>query len=368
MFDRIIDTVGDIGLSAIRRITDLWRSGKAKSLVEYTAPSRVEPICLVDMDCAYVDELHDLMQTLQSLFSAYWLQAFTLSLNVGRIDVMRQLDKLNPKRNITDSAVDAAGGAVNWLNSLESYKYRLPTLANRAAMEAEIIDEGATGLVSRDTLLSVKEMTNLSVGKQLSVEVSDGCNRGTILVSIRLLVSSILTSDLIHILSVGNKDVTANQRRHAWKAGRLEMIGDIIFGRDLIRAHRKNLMKDKTGLYSEILERRKKNKISALVSGNPSVATASNILVVSTETIQALEGETGLDFSDLKDREKLLDETGVMIAAVVDKNWSRVKIYTDGIKHPTDLALRDLKSVSKGSGPDVSEILKAYQLGNSPRL
>jgi len=366
MFDRLIDAAGDIGLSAIRRITDLWQGAKSKSLVDYTAASRVEPIVLVDMACAYVEELPDLMQSLQALFSAYWLQAFTLSLNVGRIDVMRHLDKLNPNRNVSNSAVDAAGSAAGWLSSLESYKYRLPTFGNKAAMEAEIIDASAS--VNKDTLLTVKEMTNLSVGKQLSVEVSDGQNRGTILVSVRLLVSSILSSDLIHILSTGNKDTTANQRRHAWKAGRLEMIADIIFGRDLIRAHRKNLLKDKTGLYSEILERRKKNKLSAIFSGNPSVATASNMLVIDSQTIQALEGETGLDFSDLKDREKMLDETGVMIAAVIDKSWNRVKIYTDGIKHPTELSMRDLKSAGKGQGPDVAEILKAYQLGNSPRL
>ena len=43
-----------------------------------------------------------------------------------------------------------------------------------------------------------------------------------------------------------------------------------------------------------------------------------------------------------------------------------VKIYHRGIEHPTRLTIKELKSSGKGNGPDIAEILKAYQLGRAP--
>jgi hypothetical protein len=57
-----------------------------------------------------------------------------------------------------------------------------------------------------------------------------------------------------------------------------------------------------------------------------------------------------------------------MIVAVIDKEWSRVTFYHRGLPDATEVSFRDLKVSSKGNGPDVSDILKAYTLGQAPRL
>lgn len=351
-----------IGLSVIRKITDLWSSAKADSLIDYTAVTRVEPICLIDTDVVNDEMLPDVMQSLQSIFAGYYLQAMAISTNVGRISVMHHLDKLNPKRNPVDSAIDTAG----WLMAMESYKHRLPMPDNQLAMEAE--GEQTKAILGRDTLPTLRDLANLSVGKMLSVEITDGNHTATIPVSIRLMASSIPTGNLIHILSVGNKDTSVKERYHAWRAGRLEFIRDLIFCQDLIDAHRKNLIEDKTGVYGEILKRRQNNRVSTMLSGNPSVASASNLLVCSSETIEALEAELSIKFKDFASREKIFKATYMMIIAVVDRQWSRVTFYHRGINTTTEVGLRDLRSANKNTGPDVAEILKAYQLGNSPSL
>ena len=472
----------EIGLSVVRKVADVWASAKADSLIDYTAPSRVEPIALIDADCMYSDMLPEVMQSLNSIFAGYYLQAMAISMNVGKVEVMRHLDKLNPNRNPMNTAADTSG----WLMTMESYKHRLPKLGDMRtvgdysyAMESNISDavaeanlelntekfeyqrredamkhiadsmkedregrkearDNATydfnamkyytdrdmknrdfqqhvsevqkqyefnekkfgadeafrmaqqelqkrGLalqektrqdnldksefgIGRDTMATIKELTNLSVGKLISVDVTDGLHKASIPISIRLMASSIPSSSIVNILSSGKGDMSVKERYHAWKSGRLEFIRDLMLCQDLVDAHRKNLMKDTSGLYAEMLVRRRKNQLSTLLSGNPSVATASNLLVCSNTTLETLEGEIGGNFKDFKTREKVFAETYLMIIAVIDKGFDRVTFYHRGLNTATQLGIRDLKASNKNTGPDVGELLKAYQMGSAPTL
>lgn len=382
-----MSTVADIGLSVLKKVVAAWSSASegGGDLIKFTAPSRVEPICLVDSDVVHHEALPDVMQSLQSIFSGYYLQAMAISTTIGKIDVIKQLDRLNPNRNFAGNLQDAANASSNWVMSAESYKHGLPkpgkmrlsTEAYGGNLKDDIIvtlegkdkdGKSSSELADKDTLVTVKELTNLSVGKLLNVEITDGSHKATIPIAIRLMATSIPTSSVVHILSLGNKDVTAKERYHGWRSGRLEFWRDIVMCQDLIDAHKKNLLADKTGVYNEILKRRSNNNLSTLVSGNPSVATASNLLVCSKETIRTLEGEIGRELKDFKTREKIFAESYLMIIAVIDKDWDRVTFYHRGINLPTEVSLRDLRVSNKGSGPDVSEILKAYQLGSSPSL
>ena len=440
--------LSNLGLSAIRRITDLWRGAKSDSLIDYTQVTRVEPIALIDADCLYLDLLPEVQQSMLSIFAGYYLQAVAISTTVGKIEVHRHLDKLNPKRNPVDSAADTAG----WLLATENYKFALPTpqkyqqvsmeslsadealyyadrkdrrdearhlldmdniQATRTMKESEIKSKAAEvkqaydlnrdkfghdkamaiaqkdlqerGLAlqqakldqdknassigfGKDTASTLKDLANLSVGKQFSVEITDGNHSASIPVNIRLMASSMPPSNLVHILSLNSQDNSMKERYHAWKSGRLEFVKDLMFCQDLIDAHRKNLMADKDGIYSNLVKRSRNNGLATLVSGNPSVATASNIVIMSSDTAAQLELQINGKISDFKTREKIFKEGYIMIMAVIDKQWERVTFYHRNIAHHTEVGVRDLKAANKGNGPDVSEILKAYQVGQSPSL
>ena len=362
--------VSEIGLNLIRKIQDLWRGSRSDSLLDYTRAARVEPIVVIDSSILFHAMLPDLMQSLQSMFAGIYMQAIAISTTVGKIEVHRHLDRLNPSRKPLDSAVDAAG----WILAAENYQIGLPSPSKRVALES--IDgilgydpkvESSSGF-GRDSAKELKEVTNLSVGKMLMVEITDGLHKATIPVSIRLKASSLPAEGLVHILNNEKKDNSVKERYHAWRAGEIEGIRDFVFCRDLIMAHRKKLMSDKEGLYSKMLAKRRANQLSTIVSANPSLATASNMVIVSSATIKELEKEISGRFSDYKTREKLLENTTIFIVAVVDTGYDRVTIYSLGTPDTTEISAQDLKAANKGSGPDVSDILKAYQVGNSPSL
>lgn len=355
--------LSSIGLSAIRKITDLWKGGKSDSLIDYTKVVRVEPTVLIDTSCLFDDALPDIQQSLLSVFAGYYLQAVAISNTVGKIEVFRTLDKLNPNRSPIDSAADTAG----WLVAQESYKYRLPNPTN-VGMALEEEQEQRTALeFGNDTEKTIKELTNLSVGKLFNVEITDGLHHATIPVSIRLMASSLPSANLAHILSIGNQDNSAKERYHAWRAGRLHFIRDLIFCQDLIDVHRKSLMADQDGIYGSILKRNRSNQVSALVSGNPSVATASNMVIMSHNTAEELEGKIDGRLKDFKTRERLFKETYLMLLVIYDKRFDRVTMYHRGINGSTELSIRDIKSNNK-SGVDVNDILKAYTVAQAPTL
>ena len=496
LISEIFGTASNIGLGAIRKVTDIWRAAKADSLIDYTQVARVEPIVLIDTECLYSESLPDLQQSLLSIFAGYYLQAVAISTSVGKIEVMRHLDKLNPSRNASNSAADSMG----WLLAQESYKHCLPTfekklvleslgleasdngvigsptssdwkvdearrnyerelgLKNRSANQAAIdardrreqaeataalnnakneeqirqwtadrIDKLAkagfdrdqatkqTNLAAdkfkedkkqygekkamdnlryelekdslqlrrderedrltaseisfgRDTHKDLKELSNLSVGKMFSVEITDGLHKATIQVAIRLMASSLPSDSLVHIFSIGSKDTSAKERYHAWKSGRIEFIKDLCLCQDLIDEHRKNLMADKDGIYTNLLKRARSNQLSTIVSANPSVATSSNMVIVSQNTADKLELHLNGKLKDFHVREKMMKETYMMIFCILDERYGRITIYHRGINHPTELGIKDIKSANSNNGISVTDVLKSYQLGNQPSL
>lgn len=353
-------------LALVRKIQDLWRASASDSLIDYTQESRVEPIVLIGTDVLYNDLLPDVMQTNLALISALYLQGIAISCTVGNIEVARTLSRLNPKRSASAAAADSLG----WIMAHENYEFRLPTFEGKMALEAagDRIPEVNTFTVARDTNRELKELANLAVGKMLMVEISDGCHRATIPVSVRLQASSLPTERLAHILTSGTQDISIKERWKQMTSGEIEMVNDFILNNDLVEAHRKNLKADSAGIYSEILKRRRGNFLSAIVSGNPSVATASNIAVISRETANQMELLANGKLSNPKVRERIFEKTSLMLINVVDAADSRVTIYSRGIAMATEYGARDLRSASAGTGPNVSDVLKAYQLGTSPSL
>lgn len=95
----------ETALNLVSKLPDLLRSARSDSLVEFTKPTRVEPIVLMDDRVVNLSFTPDIMQSLTSIFSGYYLQAVALSVNVGRVDVIDLLDRVNPNRSLDDNAV-----------------------------------------------------------------------------------------------------------------------------------------------------------------------------------------------------------------------------------------------------------------------
>lgn len=348
-------------LDLVGKLPDLMRAAKSDSIIEYTKPTRVEPLTIIEDRIKLLPYAHDLMQTLTTIYAGYYLQAVGISVNVGKIDVIRLLDKLNPERSPFDSTMGTAG----YMMSTESYQHALPRPGKTPSLEAAPQTPQSAGGFGRDQVLKLQENTNLSVGKLLEVQVESCGHKATFPISLRLIVNNADEATLAHTLAIGSKDISMKARWHGMRSGQLKYIEDGVFCQDLIDEHRKALMRD-TGFYAATLARRNKNVLSAIVSGQPSVATASNIVVISKDLQKKLEGQIGGRLSDFATRERIFKNTYVMLMVVVDPEWGHVTIYHRSLERPTELTDKELKSASKAAGPDIAEILKAYQLGNSP--
>lgn len=357
---------------------------KSDSLIRFTKSTRVEPIVMVDQSLTHLPFITDVMQTLSSIFSAYYLQAASLMVNIDRINVMRLLDTLNPNRDVADASLARISDTISGesMLSLESYRYGLPMPGKQRVKPLRNISLEADGgenandeqnkgeqkpelrAVIDKTQKGLSEAISLSVGRMLEVTVDAGeGKKATFPIMVRLISTIVDSRILVHILGDNSRTVSLKERFHSWRAGQIDFWRDLVFCQDLIDEHRKALINDKTGTYDEILQRRRNNNVAAVMSTTPSVANASNMMVISKATAKLLEAELGGRLSDYKKRQQIFNSTYLMILVVVDPQWEQVTFYHRGIAIPTEVSARELKTANKGSGPDVAEILKAYTMG-----
>lgn len=371
-------------LAAVGKLADSIRSLRSDSLIEYTQPTRVEPIVLIDHTIAHLDIMTELNLSLTSLYAAYYLQAVAISTNINNIEVMKVLEKLNPSRD----PVGAFGNII----SLESRDYSntltLPGFSNTAknknvshitgAVEAsrsqigselitaeEIINATGTEMTD-ETQKKVADLSmNLSTGLLLNVSVQVDGHEATIPVTVRLITSLTKSEVIRQMISYSAKDKTLKARYRGYMTGELSM-KDLIFATDLIDAHRQQLIKDTSGNYAEILRRKNRNRISGLLSGNPSVATASNIVVLNKDTLKDIENDIGGKLSHYKTRERIFKDTFLILIVVVDPEWESITIYHRNTPMPTDTSFKNLKNVKSSGGMDVKEMLAMYTKSNAP--
>ena len=340
-------------------------AGNATSLVDVAAVCNVEPITMVDADVAHLPELGDVLQSLHSLFSGYYLQAVNMMNTIGGISVASKLAPLNPnRRNLGFEEIHLEG---KHSISLESYRFKLPTMEDskedkpKAAPKEEMLDN--------DNVALIKEAANLSIGKIFNVTLAQENVKATIPIAIRLMVNLIPSRMMVELFTYRDGfDMDMKERYHAWRSGRLEFVKDLILCNDLIDKRRRAAIRDTNGILEAINNRESRNIAASFASGRASVATASNLAVLSKETLEEIQLTINGDLSHIKTRKAIFDNTNLMILAVVDKGWEMVTFYHRGIDAASTVSFRGLKTSAKGNGMDVGDILKAYVSGSAPTI
>lgn len=358
MSENVIETVLSTAAKIINQVKNNFTNYYTdNSLVEATKLTRVEPLVVISKDCLSLEITKDVLECDLTMFSAYYMQAVSMLTKVNNVEVIKVLDKLNPDRDSSGFLLSAeyAEEAAK-LHLEDQYKYKLPTMES-ISLERD----------NQDAVERLDELASLAVGRLLNVDIAVPNQEGEscvvkIPVSVRLIPSLVSNSTVSHLLTYQTEDTSMRERFHAWRAGRINFISDLIFCQDLIDEYKRASMGDNSGTMAEIARRVQNAKKYGLLTKNPSLAAASNLFVMSKAVANEVEMRLRGKLSNPKVREQAFKNTYGMIIAVIDSEIDRVTFYTRGQASAADFSFREIKSASKSSkGPDIMDIMKAMQ-------
>ena len=350
---------------------------KTTSLTEVTNLTNVEPLVVVSSDCLKLDYLPDIMQTLVNLFASYYLQAINLLAVINDVKIAKTLDRLNPDREFNLFSLSLQDYKEVYQITEEAYKWELPTPKSVLSLEALPIrnPSSITGSISskenKDLNEFLLEPSNLAVGKLINIYFKGPANEKgeatnvTLPISIRLAVTNLPNQSMLHLLTLNEESSKFDDRFNKYKLGMLNW-KEMWLCVDLIEAHKKALMNDKQGVYSEIVRRVNNSKKYGLTSMNPSLVSASSIFVISDDVAKLIENKLSGKLDNARVRQIVFENTYAMIIAVINQQFDRITFYSRGIHMSTEVSIRDIKKANSNKGPDIYDMLKAFNLGNAP--
>lgn len=365
----MLDTVAESLLSTTGKIGDLIRSGKANSLSEFTSSAHILPVFLMDTGVSVSPEAEQFVGGMLNYWVAVYLMAAQLSVNIGEINVTRQLERLNTRRKPLDASI----GLINSLLHMESYEDGLPSINAAVDLKLESNDsdlnnKGMSSSTAKGVVDRIEANSALSLGKTVEINWESKGERGTIVTSVRPSILTASDQSMVNILSIGTKNISYKERIHGIKSGALDWLWDGLFASDVIKEMRKARITDNTGYYADSIARAKRNKLSAILSLNPSVATFSSVFFITSETARDLEARTNINLDKYKDRQTMFEKSFGMVLVVVDRAWKQCTIYTHGIEDQTTVSFSQMAGANKGKNGDIKEIFNALMMSDAPRF
>lgn len=377
--------------------TNILSEAAEGSLIEYTAVLRNEPIVMLEDSLVHQAATSDVLKFLTNLFAGYYLQAVAITNNIGNVNVMQVLDRLNSKRDVLSNAkaefvskesfsprpqitlkpqISKESAALMYpafyRKSLESYDVSLESIVldNKDGNDSKTKKNDLVEIQSagKDAAKSIMEAPNLATGKIFEVVIENEGKRAAIPVSVRLNPLGCTPGLMQEILSLGDVRNSTIERFYRWREGELDFINDLILCNDLIEKHYSLLKADKHGIYKDILKRRRANRLSALITQSTSLATASSMAIITEDTATELQLAIGGKLSDPKVRSSVFSRCSLMFLVVIDPELQFIRIYHRGIAYPMELTFGEIKNQAKGNGPDVMELLKAFSAGSRPNI
>ena len=227
---------------------------------------------------------------------------------------------------------------------------------------------GIGGAFGRDTIGTMQDLANMSVGKQFEVIFEADGNRKPVLVTTRLAVRGTDSESFKTILTIGGLQNTFRERLARARAGELAYINDLLLCNDLVEQAMKTRIRDRSGFFEHMMRKRSKNWLAGLLSMNPSVNNASAVLIFSAETAKKIQLELGGKLDDFRTRQHVFKNTAAMLMVVVDEQWKTVTIYHRSLQEFNELRIRELERQNKGGGQDIEDILRAYTNFTAPNM
>lgn len=376
----------DTGIdTAVKAITSTLERSPG-NYVKATQSVRVEPFTLIDSRAVRYANIKDVLNTAQRLFTAYYLMAVAAENTIDGIKVSKYLDRFAPDR--------AAGTATLNMLSTESYQFGLPFVGEAAGLErysaycteaaippnitsnpgmlkqladgagAAAIEREGVGISVNAAAATAKDIDNLAVGQIVDVTIDKNGKKATLPVQIRLRTMGADPTVMREILALGGEDRSRAARLRKFRVGEISGFRDLVANQDYIDRYRQAAMADTSGYFRAAYKRVNKGLLATLLTGEPSIGAASSIAITTTETIRDVERVIDGRFSDFRTRQRIFEDSLMMLLFVIDADNDVVTLYTRDIEQPGVYALKDLKGGGKSN--DLTDLMKVFMEGRVP--
>lgn len=358
------------------------------SLIEFASSTQNIILVTVEDTLTHHAVTPEILKFCTNIYIGYYLQAVALLNTIGDVSVRQVLDRLNTNRSVLSNGKDA----IEWIAqeafldypkfdltkkvvSLEAFGDYVGKIKDKVVDGVKTMDENepakkAAGQTATDGNAGewMADAPTLAQGKIFDVKIQNNGATATIPVTVRLNPVSVNREMLKSMYARANQNNSFWNRLRRWKDGELETLADMIFCNDIIADHARLIKQDKLKLTEQLEKKRRANKISTIISQKTSLATASTISIISKASVPEIELAVGGRISDFKVREDIFARSGLIMLLVVDDMYETVTIYYRGQNRGMELTFGECKSVSKGNGPNVMEILRAFQAGQTPNI
>lgn len=155
-----------------------------------------------------------------------------------------------------------------------------------------------------------------------------------------------------------------SQRWLQMTAGEISFFTDFLLGNDLRRKRLDALRKDKTGILSEMIDRKENAmsnmwmKISQVTPSRQNIA--NTILIYDDKNFAKACSSNGINFKNYANRQKFFNSTMSMIVVVVNPMYNRVDMYFNGMQHSSTFTFDQLKKNAKTEATDILAMMKQY--------
>lgn len=375
----------------------------ARSLLELGRVTEVEAITVVDTALTMHESTTDVLKFANTLYGSWYLSAAAVLTDTGRIKTVELLSKLNPSKSpsytVANSILSVAEKAikVGATSALAAYgiesveitpenaPMRLPrtitemTASMEAALPAPpepVVSDKPPKTVEPTPSVYVGGMrnandlstvANLSIGQAVTLNISDGKASKDVVVNIRLVSAPTPARILATILKWSDKDMRLKSRISAWRAGELRFWRDVVLMRDVFIERQRLLMDDRSDLFKTLLGRQRNSMINSVLTATPDIGNMSSILVISQDNLRRIEElELEGQLSNFNFRQRVMNNTGLVLIIVVDPMSEFVTIYNHTSAIPTECSIRQMKSAGKGGATDFAELIKLMNQNKMP--
>lgn len=334
----------------------LSAKGGLVSITDTIQPLLVDPRVVISTDLRGVDHVDNVLYILIDTFAMYYLQAFTM---LGDIESYKTIKTLKELSSIKRGDYTKIGPVVleDMEVALEDIKY-LSEEVNTEKKDTK--NETAQGAINAG-----KEFSGLKLVKIVEVTVSaKEKTRIKIPVTIRLNPAYVANDVLDGIIGTAKARHSLMNRLDDLRSGNISFFRDFLFNQDIRKEHQKLLMKDKTGLYSEV-----SSKVNSAIgryarTGEKGYGAFYNMAIISEADADRAARALGGQLTKKRTRDKLFNRNYLTILVVMDREWERATFYTRDMDGYATLGFDMLESKKDSSDKNALELLKSFSNNN----